>query len=1094
VTSPSRCRATGKRLFALRSQFSSVLALLVIAGPGYSSEADARVHPIRLPVVEGNDIRFTQLNFEQGLLEGEVNHILQDDQGFMWFGTSDGLRRYDGYGFQEYRHNPRDPNSLSGATIYALFKDRSGKLWVGSDAFLDMFDPASGKFTHFSGPGTAGIDGLVLDISQDRNGMLWIASYHGLYRLDPATWQIAHYQHKDGDPSSLSSNLLKCTFEEKDGTFWVATTEGLDVFDRSTGKVTRHISLMNGKEPLRISLLQDHAGVLWATFSSKNGLAVVDRAANRVTQYSFGNGSGQNTGVDSIYEDLDGTLWLGTGSSGLLKLDRDRRQFVRYRSNPRDPESLGAGLVLAVFQGREGSIWAGTREGGVSRFDRRPSPFQTYQPQTGSSGSPDVELSPSVFEDRRGVLWIGSQAVRDRIEERAERFSSYRDTGEYGSLFHSAVRSIAEDHSGSLWFGTYSGLNRIDVRTRKFKAYLHNPADPQSLSDNDVPSLFVDHKGVLWVGTRDGLDAFDPATERFRVYRASGDGLNVYNVYQVIAEDSHGALWLGTQSTGLQRFDPSTGHFTIYRNRPGNAGSLSNDQVNAIYIDASGIIWMGTQSGLNRFDPVTQTFSVYYERDGLPNNRITGILEDVRGNLWLSTSNGLSRFDPRAKTFANYSTSDGIVRGNIYGPHAGCKGSKGEMFFASSGGVIAFFPEKVVDNSYIPPVVLTDFRLYGKPVGIGGESPLRQSITVTDSITLPAAQNMFSLEFSVLSYVSPKQNRYRYRLEELDTGWNETSSARRMVTYTTLPPGDYVFRVRGSNNRGLWNEKGVALTLHILPPWWSTWWFRAIVGIALGLSLLVAYQARIHQLTREFNARLEERVNERTRIARELHDTLLQSFQGLLLRFQAAYEEIPARAEARKTLGNAIDRAAQAIAEGRDAVRGLRSSTVETNDLALALKTLGEELADHEANGHGVESFVEVEGSPRHLHPILRDEIYRIAGEAMRNAFRHAQARRIEVAIGYGERQLRLRVRDNGRGIDPEILAENGRAGHWGLAGMRERAEVIGGRLEVWSERQSGTEVELTVPASIAYATSPARRRSRLFSKTPFERKTGTDS
>ena len=296
-----------------------------------------------------------------------------------------------------------------------------------------------------------------------------------------------------------------------------------------------------------MSLFQDHAGILWAIFSSKNGLAKVDRAANRVTQYSFNDGSGQNTGVDSIYEDVDGTLWLGTGSSGLLKLDRDRRKFVRYRNNPRDPESFGAGIVLALLEDREGSIWAGTR-GGVTRFDRRPSPFQTYQPQIGSSVSQDVELSPSVFEDSRGILWIGSQAVSNRIEGKAERLAYYGDAGNYGSRFNSAVRSIAEDHSGSLWFGTYAGLNRVNPQTREVKTYRHNPADPQSLSDDNVPSLFFDHKGILWLGTMDGLDAFDPATDRFRVYRASGDGLNQY---QVIAEDPQGRIMARDSVHGL---------------------------------------------------------------------------------------------------------------------------------------------------------------------------------------------------------------------------------------------------------------------------------------------------------------------------------------------------------------------------------------------------------------------------------------------------------------------------------------------------------------------------------------------------------------
>jgi len=237
---------------------------------------------VRLPVAEENDIRFSQLHSEQGHLQDEVNHIVQDDQGFLWLGTSDGLRRYDGYGSRDYRHDSKDPNSISGATIYALYKERSGRLWVGSDAFLDMFDPATEKFTHFSGPGTAGIEGLVLDIREDRKGMLWISSYHGLYRLDPANGQTVHYRHEANDPLSLSSDTVKSTFEEQDGTFWVVTEEGLDIFNRDSGRVTRHISLMNGVEPLRMSLFQDHAGVLWAIFSSKNGLAVVDRAANRV--------------------------------------------------------------------------------------------------------------------------------------------------------------------------------------------------------------------------------------------------------------------------------------------------------------------------------------------------------------------------------------------------------------------------------------------------------------------------------------------------------------------------------------------------------------------------------------------------------------------------------------------------------------------------------------------------------------------------------------------------------------------------------------------------------------------------------------------
>jgi ligand-binding sensor domain-containing protein/signal transduction histidine kinase len=1024
-----------------------------------------------LPAIEGKDIRFTHLSSEQGLLQSNVNQILQDEQGFIWFGTTDGLRRYDGYHFKEYRHAPENPNGLSGNTILALYKDRSGKLWIGSDAGLDQYDPLPDRITRYaSDPKSAGIEGAVFDINQDRKGIMWLATTRGLYRLDPATGRTVRYQHEVSDSSSLLDSDVRSTFEEEDGTFWAAMRTGLDLFDRDKGKVTQHFPVPS--EHRRTSVFQDHAGVLWALFSANNGLAVLDRRKNSVTQYSFNDSSEHFGGVGAIHEDEDGTLWLATRSNGLLRLDRDRKEFVRYQNDPSDPDSLSADLVRALFEDREGNIWVATSTG-VDRFSRRPSPFRTYRHEPDIPNSLEGGQPRSVFEDSRGSLWVGAQTALNRINRKTGSLTLYRagDPGVPSSPFE----SIAEDRSGYRWFGTArTGLYRFDEQSGRFKAYRHKPADPNSLSDDHVTSLLVDSKGKLWAGTMNGLNAFDPSTQRFRVYRASAAGPNQY---RAIAEDSQGALWLGTLSSGLHHLEPTTGQFTIYRHQPGVAGSLSSDLVNAICVDRSGIVWVGTQSGLNRFDPATRTFTVYSEADGLPNNNVNGILEDERGNLWLSTSNGLSRFDPRAKTFANYDASDGIPRNDFYGKTAGWKSPSGEMFFNSYGGVLAFFPEKVVDNSYIPSVALTDFQLFGKPAPIGGGSPLQQSITVTNSLTLTHTQNVFSLDSSVLSYANPERNRLRYKLEGLETGWNEVPRTHWLVTYTALPPGDYLLRVQGATNRGQWNAKGAALRLHILPPWWSTWWSRSLAAALVLLSLASAHRFRLQNIERRFNMRLEERVGERTRIARELHDTLLQSFQGLMLRFQVAYDEIPDRpAEARKTLENALDLAAQAITEGRDAVQGLRSSTIETEDLARAIGSLREELAGGEADSDGLASFVEVEGTPRAVQPIVRDEIYRIAGEALRNAFRHADARRIQVLLAYRDRQFRLRVRDDGKGIDAGVLEKQGRAGHWGLAGMRERAELIGGHLEIWSRHESGTEVELSIPASIAYETTPAGR------------------
>jgi signal transduction histidine kinase len=336
---------------------------------------------------------------------------------------------------------------------------------------------------------------------------------------------------------------------------------------------------------------------------------------------------------------------------------------------------------------------------------------------------------------------------------------------------------------------------------------------------------------------------------------------------------------------------------------------------------------------------------------------------------------------------------------------------------------------------------------------------------------------VFSLEFSVLSYANPERNRLRYKLEGLETGWNEVLGTHRMVTYTTLPPGDYVLRVQGATNRGVWNDKGVALRLRILPPWWSTWWFRSLAAALVLLSLGSAHHFRLQNIERRFNMRLEERIGERTRIARELHDTLLQSFQGLMLRLEVVDELLP-QGKAKKELEQTLERADQAIAEGRNAVYDLRSSAMITNDLAQAVKALGNELATQDAAAFRLV----VEGPTRDLHPIIRDELYRITREALRNAFSHARAHHIEVEINYAERLFRLRIRDDGEGIPPAIL-EDGRPGHYGLPGMHERARQIGAKLSMWSGVSVGTEIELSIAGSIAYGTSPGRSRFRLFRK-----------
>jgi ligand-binding sensor domain-containing protein/signal transduction histidine kinase len=1014
---------------------------------------------ITLPVVDGKDIRFTRLSTDEGLSQTKVMQIVQDDQGFIWFGTQYGLNRYDGYNFKLFVHDPRNPNSLSGVYVRALFKDRDGALWVGCDQFLDKFNPASETFRRYP-------VSFVTHISQDDAGMLWLAAAKGLYSLDPATGTIRRYAHDPNDPSSLSNNDVNWNGQDREGGFWVATTGHLDEFDRRTGKVTRDIPI--DKVPGKFGFYEDRFGVFWIFHGFPNLLSAFDPKTDTLTNYTFHEqepSAAALTVIMAMTEDHNGTLWLATHGAGLLKFDREHRRFIRYRNNPADPNSLPQNNIETLFADREGSVWAALGRRGVTHFATNSLPFKRIPQLANSEGAAEPFVG-AIYEDRQGILWVGTPEVLKGIDRKTGQFTSYRRSA--GPAANTDVIAIREDRSGNLWVGTYNhGLLRLDRRTGHFKTYLHNPVDPYSLSNDIVTSFLVDHNGTLWVATDDGLNRFNAATGRFTVYKFDPQRRMSY---LDLVEDGKGAMWLGTDSSGLHRFDPATGQSTAYEHDIDHPGTLSDNRVNSVHFDRSGTMWVGTQNGLDKFDSKTGTFTVYTRRDGLPGNAVSCMLEDDHGDLWMSTNNGIANFDPRSAAVRSYSTAEGLPGPDLTGWGACFKNQSGEMFFGGFGGATVFRPDRVADTSYPAPVVLTEFRLSGIPADIGGGSPLSKSITDTAQLTLSHKQRIFSLAFSALSYLSPGTNRYRYKLEGLEDVWHEVGSDERIATYTTLPSGVYTFRVQGATSRGPWTEPGVQLGIEILPPWYQTLWFLALCVVSFFLLFGGMYQIRLRHVRHQFNVSLEARVSERTRIARDLHDTLLQSFNALLLHFQAASDLLSARPdEAKRVLDSTIDQAGQALIEGRDAVQQLRSTTPVTNDLVCAIGSLGQALAADGSNRDAPAFHIEVEGTPRDLLPITRDEVYQIAGEALRNAFRHARAQRLEVEIRYDTRQLRLRIRDDGKGIHPQLLNADGPSRHFGLRGMRERAQLLGGQLTIWSEMNSGTEVDLSIPSSGAY-------------------------
>jgi ligand-binding sensor domain-containing protein/signal transduction histidine kinase len=1018
---------------------------------------------VRIPAIDGDDIRFSRLSTAQGLSQTQASQIVQDDQGFIWFGTQYGLNRYDGYEFKVFTHDPARESSLSCVYIHSLFKDRAGSLWVGCDQFLDRYDSLHETFTHYR-IDAGEVANYVSQISQDLAGMLWLATGSGLFRLNPDTAEIIHYVHDPANPSSLGSNQVRCTLEDRTGRFWVAAGENLEEFDRASGKVLSRVRL---SEDLRlISFYEDHLGVFWITYitsGSGSGLVVLDRSTNRLINYSiYDRKSGKElpAGFMAATEDNSQTLWLATFGAGLLKFDREHNVFIRYRNYPENPESITEDRVMALCGDREGNVWVGLYVSEPNFFRTEKASFMPLRVMQSNPRSHGENIVGAVYEDHDQILWMATTGALNRIDRRSRESTSYQPPGQGLS---SDVIAITEDRAANLWIGTYgAGLSRFDRRTGLFRTYVHKPENPSSLSNNIVSRMLIDHAGTMWIATYNGLDRFDPRNQSFDVYKQ--DPKSDDEVYANLSEDKSGFLWMGGWG-GLNRFDPKTAQFTVYAHRVDDASSLSDNAVTSTYSDHSGGLWVSTENGLNKLNRESGTFTHYYVKDGLPSNAVSCILEDQFGMLWMSTNRGLSRFDPIAKIFTNYSTVDGLPGNDFTGWDACFKSASGEMFFGGFSGGVAFFPEKVISASYPLPLVLTDFQLAGRSVEVGAKSPLAKSIIYTKDVTLTHDQNIFSLTFAALTYFNPDANRYRYKLDKLDRDWIEVGSDRRLASYTTLPAGKYTFHVQSATRQGTWNEPGLTLGITILPPWWGTLWFRLLcIGATVSI-LWTLYLVRLKQLEAQIRARIEERLGERERIARELHDTLLQGIQGLILRFQAVAERIPFSEPARQMIEKALDRADEVLVQGRDRVKNLRL-TAQTKTLREAFTDVIKDLAVSK----GVEFSVVVEGEVSRLNPLVRDEAYWIGHEVLINALHHAGAKRIEVEIAYDPSHLRLRFRDDGSGIDPKILEAGGKPGHWGMRGMRERAAKIGAHLETWSRPGAGTELELRIPGSLAYS------------------------
>ncbi len=984
----------------------------------------------------------------RGFPGGLVTALAQTRDGYLWIGTDKGLSRFDGSSFRTFQQ--ANPASFPIGPVAALLTDATGNLWIvlqstqivrySNGHFEPGHDEAGFGITSI----TSRRDGTVLLSSLALGTLKYSANkYEALTSSDTPDTPDGTLEAADNLSSRLSSAEGVATHrfaepnspvismaETSDGRVWLGTRDK-GLFYISQGRiVSSGVKLPGSKVNCLLAL---NNGELW--IGTDHGMVEWGGTTGSSVPSPL-----RQTAILAMVRDRDSNVWIGTANG-----------LVRVNSNGVSLDQSNApieGPITALREDMDGNLWIGNAHGIVCLRD---STFVTY-PVAGLHS----ESSGAIYVDPGDRVWYAPI-------EGGLRWMRGKETGSVDNdqLSQDVIYSIAGTKD-ELWLGRQQGgLTRLTSRNGSIVA--HTYTERNGLAQNRVYTVHENPDGTVWAGTvSGGLSRLKDG--KFSTFTVA-EGLSS-NAVTSIEDSPDGTMWFGT-AAGLSEL--ANGKWRTYGSRDG----LPAGEVTSLRRDSAGVLWIGTTGGL----AFLSSGRISVADAGLEALRgpVLGLADDQHGSLWIATANRVLRINREAllrgrlldNDFREYGLADGLQgTEGVKRDRSVAKDLHGNVWFSLNAGLSMVRPGRT-DRETEPPVVQVDtVAVNGNPVPLQG------------LVHIPASQRRIVVDYSALSLAAADRIRFRYRLDPFDHGWSEAVTSRQAV-YTNLGPGRYWFRVAASNSSGEWNGSEAAIPLQIAPAFWQSWWFRLSVLLSLALLTWLIYRLRLLQVSRQFEMLVEERAMERTRIARELHDSLLQGFQGLLFYLQVAQHMLPSQPEeARQAIEKVLDQGDQALAEARNAVQNLRGSAVST-DLALALAAIGKELSAQE---HSAQLRVMTEGKPQNLDPILRDEVYRFAREALRNAFNHAKAQNIEAEITYGESFL-LRIRDDGVGIDPKVISHGRREGHWGLPGMRERAESLGAAMEVWSESGAGTEVQLTIPAAIAYGTSSAPERFRPFRK-----------
>ena len=834
--------------------------------------------------------QFESYSSEQGLSQSNVRCILQYRNGFMWFGTQDGLNRYDGYEFVKFKYSQSDSKSLTSNLISCLIEDFDGNILIGTLSGVNIYNPSQNIFSRLSWNNlktNSNENGAISSILQARDSTIWIGDYYsGLTRYNRKNDQVTRLINKPKDLFSLSSNYITCLSEDEYGNIWIGTFNGgLNKYNIKTGKIYRYSHNPNDKQSLSSNIIS-------ALYSDKNGKLYIG-TANGFTILDYHNNifhvhkriPGDNKSISSnniqtIYGDKVGNIWIGTENGGLNLYNNLNGKFIWIQKDPKNQQGLSENNICSIYEDNTNNLWIGTNTKGLNKWNKNKWKFNSISERMNSGYELSNYSVRSVFVDKYNNRWVGTDNGLYKINPILKTVKTFFHSASNSTTINdNKVWAITEDRNGKIWIGTQRGLALYDEKKNNFTRFVYSSGNNDKLPVFIIRSLYVDKKNIIWFGTYgSGLFSFDPVKKEFINHTFSITGSNAKKdivIFQ-IHEDRRGILWL-VSSSCLAAYNPATKHYERFFSDSSSNNIPQRNVFYSLYEDSDGIFWLGSLgNGLIRFDLINKTSTAFTEENGLANNVVYSILPDQKNNLWLATNNGLSKFNKISKQIQNYDVNDGLPS-NEFNTGAYFLDRNSTMFLGSIDGLAYFNPGSIIDNKKSPLVALTNFKVFDKSLS------KNKYYTDGSKIELTHEQNYFSFEFAALDFTAPTKNKYAYMLEGYDARWIYCGS-RRYAAYTNLDAGTYVLKVKGCNNDGVWNEAGISLKIIIHPAFWQRLWLRILFFVAL---LTIAYYSINHRLKRLRKEKQDQQIfsmklieaqeNERKRIASELHDGLGQN-------------------------------------------------------------------------------------------------------------------------------------------------------------------------------------------------------------------------